>query len=136
MNPKELMIGNFVYAKAYWGSKYELELVTVTEVNEDEVFHNACGLDGSCSCDIEPIELTEDWLNKFGFKTEISDSDDYYKSETWFLEYDGVTFVMCKEGLRLMYFDWQSEIKSIKYVHQLQNLYCILTSKELKINKI
>jgi len=73
--------------------------------------------------DIEPIELTEEWLVKFGFKdsgfatwsknkiTIRNPIQNIYK----FRVSDSVGFVY------------------IEYVHQLQNLYSALTGNELNI---
>jgi hypothetical protein len=76
----------------------------------------------------QPIELTEEWLLKFGFKThdkhdyfiDISDSSVFH---FWFSVYSGDGF----------YYIDAFDIK-LKYVHQLQNLYFALTGQELIIN--
>ena len=69
---------------------------------------------------IEPIPLTEEWLIKMGFITDKLNGFDHYKGD----------FEICLPN----YFMWKdSLLNSIKHVHQLQNLYFALTSKELKI---
>ena len=76
---------------------------------------------------IEPIPLTEEWLLKFGFESMYSNyivkAGDYYNSikqdcGKWIYSYD--------ESDAGCY-----ELKEIKYVHQLQNLYFALNDKEL-----
>ena len=67
---------------------------------------------------LSPIELTKDWLIKFGYTKE--------DSNFWFIghivwEYDDGVFICDKNGITL------------KYVHQLQNLYFALTGKELTL---
>ena len=79
----------------------------------------------------KPIEITEEWLLKFGFKTTISNRDSGYK----------------QFGLRECKFDFMFTLEcngnpdfflenvglDILYVHQLQNLYFSLTEKELTV---
>ena len=77
---------------------------------------------------IESIELTEDWLIKFGF--ELDDQECYSKWEgalnySYSLEH-GFCF---GQGI-----DYSHEIK-IEHVHQLQNLYHALTGEELTIKE-
>ena len=73
------------------------------------------------------IPLTEEWLLKFGFKKQYSnyiiEAGDYFHSvkkdgEEWIYSYD--------ESDACCY-----ELRSIKHVHQLQNLYFALNDKEL-----
>lgn len=83
--------------------------------------------------DIKFIELTREWLNKFGFKFIWGGSGEDYvfsygeKCNTIDLIQRGNIF---KYGLRL----GSCEIQ-IKYVHQLQNLYFALTGEELTIKQ-
>jgi hypothetical protein len=76
--------------------------------------------------DFKPIQLTEEWLFKFGFQ----------KSMSW-------TYVVeLKGNLKLVYYlgekGWSigfksySDFSNLEYVHQLQNLYFALTGEELK----
>ena len=69
---------------------------------------------------IDPIPLTEEWLEKFGFT---------YDGYAWIT---GV-LVLIKPHSNGGYYiqNWTGTIE-IKYVHQLQNLYFVLTEKELK----
>lgn len=81
---------------------------------------------------IEPIELTEEWLKKCGFKK----NGNYYwislanlKAELHveiFGEY--LVFIIKSDFCDLI-------LDPIKPVHQLQNLYFALTNKELTIKK-
>lgn len=78
--------------------------------------------------DIEPIDLDEEWLLKFGF------------------EYDNGFYVSpCHEfhtGIKTPFVIWNGDwnevdkhypIRKIHYVHQIQNLYFALTGKELEL---
>lgn len=64
-----------------------------------------------------PIPLTEEWLLKFGFR---SDGGDLFEKS------DIALFFSLDKFYKLDGFDL-----SVKYVHQLQNLYFALIGKEL-----
>lgn len=73
---------------------------------------------------IEPIPLTEEWLLKFGFRTE----------EPYSFELDNISintkrdlmwiFTKCKNNV---------EVDLTEYVHELQNLYFALIQRELTV---
>jgi len=67
---------------------------------------------------LEPIPLTEEWLLNFGYTKEDSN---FWNLGHIVWEYDGGVFICNKNGITL------------KYVHQLQNLYFALTGRELTI---
>ena len=79
------------------------------------------------------IELTPEWLIKFGFEEKERDhsiiyfiginfvTNDYLFDITWI---EGYSYPFYRNG----YFE-------IKYVHQLQNLYFALTGEELEVNQ-
>jgi len=109
MKANELRIGNKV--------SYEGSIVTVSTIADDEVtFSDYASFDYPQIEDISGIELTEEWLVRFGIK-------------------DGENFIKLKSGtlgeikrnpngwkiylsgrFGLVYLD------SVQYVHQLQNL--------------
>jgi hypothetical protein len=122
MTPAELRIGNLVYGK-------EIETV------------KAIGIEGYIWFDdkrnllvehCQPIQLTEEWLLKFGFK---------YKAEELGIKlYElqiGISFISLSieghfninSGESYWYMD--RDFKTPKYVHELQNLYFALTNEEL-----
>ena len=70
----------------------------------------------------KPIPLTEEWLLKFGFRTEESscfELDDININTSRELMW---VYTKCKNNI---------EIEMPEFVHQLQNLYFALTGKEL-----
>lgn len=85
---------------------------------------------GKMLSEIEPIPITEEWLDKLGFRGKkvydaifewrIGDSLKEHCIQT-----DGEAFVWThyKDGI------------DIKFVHQLQNLYYALTGEELTISE-
>ena len=80
---------------------------------------------------IEPIPISEEWLLKFGFIP--NPYQDRY-------ELDNIYFQGCKlcfecdktKGFTEL---WISEFPNIKYVHQLQNLFHLVTGSELQLVK-
>ena len=113
MKANELRIGNYVYDTLGKVNKIDLEAITYI-VKEP---HNQ----------VKPIPLTEEWLLKFGFvKSKVSSQFDKEKLTIQIaneLEYH-------KKG-RVYFNSWAILEESIKYVHQLQNLYFALTGEEL-----
>ena len=67
----------------------------------------------------EPIPLTEEWLVKFGFKTDNNVEFYCESGYDWALNFGELEF----RALNIV----------IKNVHQLQNLYFTLTGEELTI---
>lgn len=124
LKTNELRIGNYLNGKQGH--------VIVTEIranNSVKIQDNTSSFYvGTC---LMPIELTRGWVNKFGFKFIWGGSGEDYvfsygeKCNTIDLIQRGTIF---KYGLRL----GSCEIQ-IKYVHQLQNLYFVLTGEELTL---
>lgn len=75
--------------------------------------------------DIEPIPLTEEWLLKFGFE---SIAGCVYK------EFGSIEIGLMKSSKRF-YLQIRSENTTIdiKYIHDLQNLWKVLTKEELTL---
>lgn len=78
---------------------------------------------------IEPIELTKEWLVKFGFKFA-------HRANLWFIGENPIT----KDWMVTLRFDseyncfyYQNGHFKIKTVNQLQNFYFALTGNELTI---
>jgi hypothetical protein len=92
----------------------------------------------------KPIQLTEEWLLKFGFELydyEPSEEEDDFIFKDYKKSLDGKTFyyTICEcpynewdFGIKLTWAE-QALLSRIKYVHQLQNLYFALTGEELEI---
>ena len=118
MKPNELRIGNWV--------KMDNTNFQLSEEDDFDsfVFHGNIQY-------LEPIPLTEEWLEKFGFK-----------KHKWIM-FDGFTwlpfgnrrfeiFYEKKYGFYHEFYHGRGR-NIIKYVHQLQNLYFALTGKELEL---
>lgn len=104
MKANELRIGNKV--------RFEGSIVTVNTISDDEVtFSDYASLDYPKMEDISGIELTEEWLLKFGWKDEFAKG------------------MLTRYGLKIRLLGHDMDTQ---YVHSLQNLYFALTGEELK----
>ncbi len=125
MKVKELRIGNYVYlnwednVRIVTGLSYEngglcneIFLDDHNEVYEDDVYLN-------------PIQLTDEWLEKLEFKKK---SEECFFSE----KINGGSILIRKIDGIFFYTPNMFRSIEIKYVHQLQNLYFALTGEELK----
>ena len=100
MKASELRIGNIV--KQGIIESIGISLIQVSDtIYESEV--------------IEPIQLTEEWLLKFGFRKVYKTC---YQYKDFILD---DRFIMMDIDITIQ----------LKYVHQLQNLYFALTGEEL-----
>lgn len=79
--------------------------------------------------DYKPIPLTEEWLIKFGF---INDKEIGYR---WYLECEGCVILAYDLDDKCIRVSDTWQFGKREYAHQLQNLYFVLTGKELKINE-
>lgn len=126
MRVEELRLNNYVYSGV---KMVKVKSIHTESVLKDEVFiyvelnenlrHYCVSID-----DVKPIELTEEILLKFGFEI---DCDEVYK--------DNVCLEYFNDGL--FYSDFSSyriSKEPILYLHQLQNLFFVLSGKELEIN--
>ena len=68
---------------------------------------------------LKPIPLTEHWLHEFDF--EFDEKHDFYYLHPLAIDYD--------QGFKFV-FNYPSKV-TIKYIHQLQNIFYDLTGKEL-----
>jgi hypothetical protein len=114
MKTDKLMLGNYYLS-------FGVDLKQVETLTKDKIL-----------IDFTPILLTEEWLLNFGFTKEL----DYFFIQispfgtTLYLDIeDNIYQIGCKYG------SWYANNVNINYIHELQNLYFILTGKELKLRK-
>lgn len=90
--------------------------------------------------ELEPIPLTEGWLLKMGFGKRFDDDTcnlwdfEHYKSTTVNGLNRGQGFMSLANFIEK--YGWWLDLQSrttLKYVHQLQNLYFAITGEELNI---
>jgi hypothetical protein len=115
MNAKELRVGNLI---GFNINHNEIGVVSEILKNQIGINHR---LDMKYHIEnLKPIELTYQWLDKFGFEfKDAGDFGHYYSLEDFDLNQD--------------YQPIDFDCIEIKYVHQLQNVYFALTGKELEI---
>ena len=126
MKATELRIGNYVYHT----DAGEIQ-VNKTDIAEYEICYETL---------IEPIPLAEEWLQKFGFIENIKDVP-YQPSYSINIR---LTIFYLRPSYKGGYY-WGfmndgkdcelNDVLNIKYVHELQNLYFVLTNQELEIKK-
>lgn len=126
MKASELRIGNLVD----WYSKIiKLDGVTESYLTTHDPF------DTIDPTQVQPITLTEEWLLKFGFPPESSACKRF-----WVLDnnlYSITTERINNDAWSFDFVTLKNEafmLQSIKYVHQLQNLYFALTGEELTVS--
>lgn len=85
----------------------------------------------------QPIQLTEEWLIKFGFEKYSTESEFYCLDSTSIYEgtlnYNYKKNFISLSGMNNYYPEELMLVKPMLYVHQLQNLYFALTNEELEI---
>jgi hypothetical protein len=125
MKVQDLRLGNYVQ----WIDTKEVQIIYELEHRYKDVYRIN---DRNNHDNLEPIPLSEKWLIDFGFFC-------WGKKRNWFdKEYnDRLNISINTKGLIAWgvkssdNWETQHQIKPIKYVHQLQNLYFALTGKEL-----
>ena len=110
MKFQELTIANFVKS-----TKKTLKVSIVSE------FDIVCS-DGIIRKQIQPILVTIDWLLKFGFKAD----------GVWFEKLDFAIDFNSKRCVNEVKGNY-NQLPFPKYVHELQNLYFVMTKKELTL---
>jgi hypothetical protein len=118
MKANELRIGNLTYRiEVKNKNNTVIDDITIYDMERIQEVHDK-------TFTYEPIPLTEEWLQKFGFQTE----------ESFVYELDDIT-INTSRGLMWIFTKCKNnvEIEITEYVHQLQNLYFALTNKELRI---
>lgn len=127
MTANELRIGNYVYFKH---CDYDINIPRKINYTKNP---NIVGLEGIFQNQIEynniiGIPLSKELLLKCGFYT--SDWDDNTSFRLQISDYYTLVVNLEFDTYELGDLD----IRKIYYLHELQNLYFVLTGKELKIN--
>ena len=126
MKAQELRVGNYVYDTI---ANAVVEVVLIRSIHRDD---RIITLPSRWNCRIEefnPISLTEEWLLKLGFNF---DDDCGWITDfiTGFYMFELAE--LSENGYELRVNDEYNTGCKIKFVHQLQNLYFVLTGEELK----
>lgn len=133
ISAQELRIGNYINGSIGDDSELVLCYVTGYDPRDEFIFvSNDNNIHYAEFVDFQPIPLTKEWLLKFGFEKKVEGAYIYKGSEEC---YYGVLF---GEKIYFTIFEDYTfidryEVRSIRYIHQLQNLYFALTDEELRI---
>ena len=137
MKAQELRIGNYYLQDCLGGDISHITAEDILELYDDPLEDY-----------FKPIQLTEDWLLKFGFDRRTEASDKWYVDyrvayslfgaiqcgDEFILPWDDIYYIFCiattNDGM-----ESYETLTKIKYVHQLQNLYFALTGEELTIKQ-
>lgn len=115
MKASELRIGNYYNE---FGIPKQVTAELILKLAQIEA-------NGRIAIDVSPIDLTEEWLLKFGHKQV---GDGYYgtmfNGQLITIRFDGVFYFTLNIFTRI----------DLKYVHTYQNLYFALTNEELNLN--
>lgn len=135
----ELRCGNMVLYKPY-GNR-DGERVTIAGILGMQAYFNKYTNESGMFHNLQPIPLTEEWLERMGFQKMLQSADPDYGPIEWSKEYP-VSYQSGPEYFTL----WPNEGGSngnflldnysaapLKYVHQLQNLYFAVCGEELTI---
>lgn len=120
----ELRIGNYVTLPSK-GTVYQISSG-----------HDIDEIEGSN--DAEPIPITDEWLECFGFRRGdlIGESSHLFRSSSFFYIHVGVSELHINPLNGVVWIERDTNKFNnpalIDHVHQLQNLYFALTGKELK----
>ena len=134
MKPQELSIGNLVM---YNGKVVKVEQVTKHKIG----YHtkpNETRMNYARLCEIEPIPIIEELLTKIGFILPehkefyimccINGKDNSIRLTRYFNLWNAEIFASHPEVVML-----ECRILGLRFVHELQNAYCLVTGKELEI---
>ena len=116
MKAEELRIGNLVYESKLSKNSRKKIGVEICEIKSLKIHHLEIFPE---SKSFEPIPLTDEWLIKLGFKQKEDIVHDLYWSFNGF-------------AIGLDFETWTGKFTyTLKYVHDLQNLYYTLMRSEL-----
>ena len=134
MTSTELRIGNLVM--------YNGEVVKVEQITKKKIgYHtkpNETRMNYARLCEVEPVPITEELLTKIGFilpehkefyvMRRINGKDNGIRLTRYFSLWNAEIFASHPEVVML-----EHTIKGLRFVHELQNAYCLVTGKELEI---
>lgn len=130
LETKELRIGNLIYDD--FNEVHRVERIESNDFNTYNgdgdakvIFSKIIGKKGFYQCDeVSPIPLTEKWLLTFNSKKIISEYPNSYSLNFFNIVYFKNDSRVLINGIAIV---------TVKYVHELQNLYFALTGEELEL---
>lgn len=132
MNAKDLRIGNYInyFNKAVKVNGISKNMMDATSMvgRIDGEFINGNGTVSNEPNAFDGIRLTDEWLLKFGFYSDI-----IFEGDSPIYTLEGNDFNIDFHTLQPIDSGFPIANYKIKYIHQLQNLYFALTGNELTI---
>lgn len=136
MEVEDLRIGNFI--------NFEGDFYTVEQICFDGWLQLDNGQLNTYISECTPIEITEEWLMKLGFKKHKNIIGSYIKTPKNTAKGYGFRLhtqhpfdELFSEIYEIYMLESQIHVYGgLKYIHHLQNLYYALTSEELKYKEI
>lgn len=130
---RELKIGDFVYLQKS-KTPYQITELGYSEIEYPRYEASGISTEAVFRTYIEnlyPIPLTEELLLSCGFTESYSDSKGYVYS------INGVNFLRCFFDIPSFFIETEEDDdlfnRPIENLHQLQNIYFVLTGKELEV---
>jgi hypothetical protein len=128
MKATELRIGNWVEIQGLESKIISVDTEGCICENEYcEDFEN-----NNITQNLQPIPLTEEWLERFGCKKQTSSAKGIGEFD-WYELPNGMDLVWVLSSKCWVRIETVESV-TIKHVHQLQNLYFALTGEELTID--
>ena len=127
LSATELRIGNYITTEYLNKSTFKVISIHSDRIYFESVRENFKS--DTIQNYIKPIQLTEEWLVKFGFE-KLTDKSRGFNSNSYTYT-KGISFIVHLNDKLLSVNFWKGNEK--KYVHELQNLFFALTGEELTI---
>lgn len=130
LKSKDVRVGNFIQDFECEPFVFQVEQISKYVGYENWIVYR----NGSCKAkEVEPVNLTEYWLEIFGFRQNIT------KTAWWNQQND--SFIVGEENGCYYFSVWGGtsneptveHILPLQYVHELQNAFLLSTKEELKI---
>lgn len=133
LKSKDVRVGNFIQDFECEPFVFQVEQIGKYIGYENWIFYRQ----GSAKAkEVEPVDLTEYWLEKFGFVQNIT------KTAWWIPQKD--TFIVGEEDGKYYFSVWGGtsnepiveHIYLLEYVHELQNTFLLATKEELELSPV
>jgi hypothetical protein len=116
IDPKELRIGNFIYCNATH------RVVKANWVHADFK-------------DLDPIPLTAEWLVSLGFEVYDRGGPGRFYKDGYIIDPNDSSSIY-PYNLLTIHEDGVLSLKSLRYIHELQNLFFALADEELTLKEL
>lgn len=132
----ELRIGNNVLQN---GRVVYVESISedrgIINVNIETELDGSAWLNGIDLNELDPIPLTPEILEKFGFEKDDNDLEFHHEDFcSWYEKEYPIIGRLVTSNFGTYLFDEETDTLRIYFLHQLQNLYFALTGQELEVN--